>query len=170
MWKERRTCRSTRSPAWRCPTRVPQERVTHAYIDLARGLVQSGWSADGQSILLPTTADGIPALVRRLPHDPVVAGRGPAVTVWNGSGISRLAADIGAALHRDGYAVAAIGTTPRAARTHTVVVQNTLVGGVNGAAIHVLARMRHAPVLAWPDYGAHTPIVILLGSDIRTAR
>jgi hypothetical protein len=64
--------------------------------------VQSGWSSDGQSILLSTTADGIPALVRCLTHDPVVAGRGAAVTVWNGSGISGLAADIGAALHRDG--------------------------------------------------------------------
>ena len=68
--------------------RVPQARVTHAYIDLASGLVQSGWSADGQSILLPTTADGIPALVRRLTLDPILAGPGAAVTVWNGSGIS----------------------------------------------------------------------------------
>jgi hypothetical protein len=50
--------------------------------------VQSGWSADGQSILLPTTADGIPALVRRLTLDPILAGPGAAVTVWNGSGIS----------------------------------------------------------------------------------
>jgi hypothetical protein len=53
---------------------------------------------------------------------------------------------------------------------HTVVVQNTLVGGVNDAAIHVLARMLHAPVLVRPEYGAHTPIVILLGSDVPTAR
>jgi polyisoprenyl-teichoic acid--peptidoglycan teichoic acid transferase len=150
--------------------RVPQARVTHAYIDLASGLVQSGWSADGQSILLPTTADGIPALVRRLTHDPVVAGPGAAVTVWNGSGLSGLAADVGAALQRDGHVVTAIGTTPHAGRTHTVVVQNTLVGGVNDAAIHVLARMLQAPILARPEYGAHTPIVILLGSDIPTAR
>ena len=55
-------------------------------------------------------------------------------------------------------------------RTHTVVVQNTLVGEVNDAAIHVLARMLHAPLLARPEYGAHTPIVILLGSDVPTAR
>jgi hypothetical protein len=67
---------------------VPQAWVTHAYIDLAGGLVQSGRSADGQSMLLPTTADGIPALVRRVAHDPVVAGPGAVVTVWNGSGIS----------------------------------------------------------------------------------
>jgi hypothetical protein len=34
----------------------------------------------------------------------------------------------------------------------------------------VLARMLHAPVLARPEYGAHTPIIILLGSDVPTAR
>jgi hypothetical protein len=50
------------------------------------------------------------------------------------------------------------------------VLQNTLGGGVNDAAIHVLARMLHAPVLARPEYGAHTSIIILLGSDVPTAR
>jgi LytR cell envelope-related transcriptional attenuator len=112
----------------------------------------------------------IPALVRRLTHDPILAGPGAAVTVWNGSGISGLAADVGAALRCAGCVVTAIGTTPHAGRAHTVVVQNTLVGGVNDAAIHVLARMLHAPVLVRPEYGAHTPIVILLGSDVPTAR
>jgi hypothetical protein len=50
--------------------------------------------------------------------------------------------------------VAVIGTTPHAGRTHTVVVQNALVGGVNEAAIQVPARMLHAPILARPEYGA----------------
>ncbi|HKO23926.1 MAG TPA: LytR C-terminal domain-containing protein, partial [Chloroflexota bacterium] len=129
-----------------------------------------GWSADGQSILLPATADGIPALVRRLTHDPVLAGRGAAVTVWNGSGITGLAVDVGSTLHRDGVAVTAAGSTPHAGRTRTVVVRNTLVAGANDAAIQVLARMLQAPVLARPEHGAHTPIVILLGSDVPTAQ
>jgi hypothetical protein len=65
--------------------------------------------------------------------------------------------------------VAAIGTTPHAGRTHTVVVQNTLVAGANDAATQVLARMLQVPILARPEYGARTPIVILLGSDVPTA-
>lgn len=148
--------------------RVPQAQVTHAYIDVSSGLVQSGWSADGQSILTPTTADGIPALVRRLTHDPILSQPGAAVTVWNGSGRPGLAADVGGALHRDGVAVAAVGTTPHTGRSHTVVVRNTLVVGdaETDAATHVLARMLEAPVLARPEHGARTPIVILLGSDV----
>ena len=150
--------------------RVPQAQVTHAYVDVAGGLVQSAWSADGQSILVPTTPDGIPALVRRLTHDPALAGPGAEVTVWNGSGRHGLAGDVGAALHRDGVTIAAFGSTPHAGRTRTVVVQNTLVPGASDAALHVLARMPDAPVLARPEHGAHTPIVILLGADVPTAQ
>jgi len=152
--------------------RVPPARMTHAYIDLASGLVQSGWSADGQSILTPTTADGIPALARRLTHDPILAQPGAAVTVWDGTGTPGLAGDVGGALHRDGVTVAAVGATPHNGRTRTVVVRNTLVAGGAGAdaVTHVLAQMLEAPVLTRPEHGARTPIVILLGSDIPVAR
>lgn len=103
--------------------RVPQARVTHAYIDIASGLVQSGWSSDGQSILLPTTSDGIPALVRRLTHDPALGRMGAGVTVWDGSGTTGLAASVGTAPRRDGFVVAGVGSTPHAGRTRTVVVR-----------------------------------------------
>lgn len=83
--------------------RVPQARVTHDYIDVTGGLVQAGWSDDGQSILLPTTSDRIPALVRRLTHDPALARPGATLSVWDGSGIPGLGAEVGAALHRDGF-------------------------------------------------------------------
>jgi len=75
-------------------------------------------------------------------------------------------------LHRDGVAVAAIGSTPHTGRTRTVVVRNTLVaGGVDADAVtHILARMLEAPLLARPEHRARTLIVILLGSDILVAR
>jgi LCP family protein required for cell wall assembly len=149
--------------------RVLPARMTPAYIDLASGLVQNGWSADGQAILTPTSADGIPALVRRLTHDPALTGAGATVTVWDGSGSPGLAADVGGALHRDGVTVAAVGATPHSGRTRTVVVRNTLVAGANDGALQVLVRMLEAPILTRPEHGAHTPIVILLGSDRPTA-
>src|SRR5207248_10552646 len=38
----------------------------HQYINVENGLVQTGWSNDGQSILQPTSSDGIPKLVHQL--------------------------------------------------------------------------------------------------------
>lgn len=149
--------------------RVPQARVTHAYIDIASGLVQSGWSSDGQSILRPVTADGIPALVRRLTHDPTLGRAGASVTVWDGSGTPGLAAGVGTALRRDGFGVAGVGSTPHAGRTRTVVVRNTLLPGAVDDVTQALGRMLRAPVLTRPEYGARTPIVVLLGSDMPTA-
>jgi len=150
--------------------RVPQARVTHAYIDIASGLVQSGWSSDRQSILLPTTSDGIPALVRRLTHDPALGRMGAGVTVWDGSGTAGLAAGVGTAPRRDGFVVAGVGSTPHAGRTHTVVVRNTLVPGSVDDVTQALGQMLQAPVLARPERGARTPIVVLLGSDTPTAQ
>ncbi len=144
--------------------------VTHSYIDIASGLVQSGWSSDGQSILLPTMSDGIPALVRRLTHDPTLGRAGAGVTVWDGSGTTGLSAGVGTALRRDGFVVAGVGSTPHAGRTHTVVVRNTLVPGSVDDVTQALGRMLQAPVLAQPERGAHTPIVVLLGSDMPTAQ
>lgn len=149
--------------------RVPQAHVTHAYIDIASGLVQSGWSSDGQSILRPATPDGIPALVRRLTHDPTLGRAGAGVTVWDGSGTAGLAAGVGTALRRDGFVVAGVGSTPHAGRTRTIVVRNTLVPGAVDDVTQALGRMLHAPVLTRPEHGARTPIVVLLGSDMPTA-
>ncbi len=149
--------------------RVPQTRVTHAYIDIASGLVQSGWSSDGQSILRPATPDGIPALVRRLTHDPALGRADAGVTVWDGSGTAGLAASVGTALRRDGFIVVGVGSTPHAGRTRTVVVRNTLVPGAVDDVTQALGRMLHAPVLTRPEHGARTPIVVLLGSDMPTA-
>jgi LCP family protein required for cell wall assembly len=150
--------------------RIPAGHVTHAYIDLANGLVQNAWSADGQAILLPTTPDRIPALVQRLTHDPALKSPGTAVTVWDSSGTPGLAAEVGTALNNDGLQLVAVGSTPHAGRRQTVVVQNTLVAGAKAANVaNVLGQMLEAPVIARPEHGAQTPIVVLLGSDFPTA-
>jgi LCP family protein required for cell wall assembly len=44
--------------------------VNHSYINMENGMVQTGWSADGQSILTPTNSTAIPNLVHRLFSDP----------------------------------------------------------------------------------------------------
>jgi hypothetical protein len=152
-------------------SRIPAAQVSHAYIDLTGGLVQNAVSADGQAILLPTTTDGIPSLVRRLTHDPTLARPGTEVTVWDASGTPGLSAEVGATLHRDGVRVASVGSTPHAGRKNTVVVRNTLVASstATGTA-RVLAQMLEAPVITRPESGAGTPIVILVGSDFPTAK
>jgi len=149
--------------------RVAAAQLTHAYIDLAGGLVQNAWSADGQAILLPTSPAGIPDLVRQLTHDPQWTRPGAAVTVWDGTGTPGLAAAVGATLHRAGLAVSAVGSTPHHGRTQTVVVRNTLVPAAPEDVAHVLRCLLHASIVTRPEYGAPTPLVVLLGADTGAA-
>jgi LCP family protein required for cell wall assembly len=147
--------------------RVPASAVTHAYIDLASGLVQNGWSADGQAILLPSTATGIPRLVGQVTHDPLPGQVNAAVTVWNGSGSAGLASEVGTALQGEGLSIAAVGDAPQTGRQQTIVVRNTLVASPDADTVaHLLAQLLEAPVVSRPEPDARTPLVVLLGSDM----
>src|SRR5947209_6842023 len=50
-----------------------KNNVNHSYINIQNGMVQPGWSSDGQSILEPANSTVIPNLVHRLFSDPTLA-------------------------------------------------------------------------------------------------
>jgi hypothetical protein len=100
-------------------------------------------------------------------HDPAVGQHDDAVTVWNGGGSQCLATDVGAALRQDGLSVAAAGNAQQTGQEQTVVLRNTLMASTTADGVaHQLAQLLEAPVLARPEPDAHTPLVVLLCSDM----
>lgn len=139
--------------------------VTHSYINMQNGMVQTGWSSDGQSILEPTNATAIPRLVHRLFSDPQIASEDAPVEVLNGSGSSGAALDAEETLRGLGYRVTGIGDASASNYRHTQVIVNTSASGPAEYTARRLQRILNARLLHRPVPGRTDRIVVILGSD-----
>ncbi|HZS95118.1 MAG TPA: LCP family protein, partial [Chloroflexota bacterium] len=104
---------------------LPISSVNHDYINMSNGLVKPSWSADGQSILVPTSSTAIPNLVHRLFGDPEIAQQHASVDVLNGTTTVGLASDVGGTLSGLGFNVTSEGNADRFTYQQGEVIVNT---------------------------------------------
>lgn len=147
---------------------TPKSRLDHEYINLQNGLVQAGWSNDGQSILTPSTTNGIPNLVHRLFADPTLAQENASVTVLNGSSQSGVASDVEGTLQGLGFHTVSAGNADRTDYQRCQVILNTAVAGPAGYSARRLQRMFNAGLVQQSLPGQSARIVVIVGSDFPT--
>jgi LCP family protein required for cell wall assembly len=140
-------------------------RVDHEYINVQNGLVQTGWSPDGQSILTPTDTTSIPGLVRRLFGDPVIAQENASVAVLNGTNTGGLATDLESTLQGLGYRTVYAANWP-GNLSQTEVVVNTAAAGPAEYTARRLQRILNARLVrqSMPQQSAR--IVVIAGNDL----
>lgn len=125
---------------------TPKSQVDHEYINMTNGMVQAGWSNDGQSILVPTSSTAIPNLVHRLFGDPQLTREHTPVAVLNGTSGSGLAADVETTLQGMGFhAVSAANATSSPAQCQVIV--NTAAAGPAEYTARRLQRLFNAQLL-----------------------
>lgn len=139
--------------------------VDHEYINIQNGMVQSGWSNDGQSILTPTAPNRIPALVHRLFSDPTLAQENASIAVLNGSTNSGSASDLESTLQGLGFRMVATGNADRSNYTQDVVIENTAVSGPADYTARRLQRIMGAQLVKESLPGQAARIVVIIGSD-----
>lgn len=139
--------------------------VTHSYINMENGMVQPGWSADGQSILTPTSSTAIPNLVHRLFSDPTLAQENAPVEVLNGSSTQGAASDAQSTLQGLGFHVVGAGNADSQSYGKTQVIVNSSVGGSADYTARRLQRVLNADLVARPVPGQAARIVVIIGSD-----
>jgi hypothetical protein len=143
--------------------------VTHAYINVDNGLVKPDWSADGQSILLPTDTTSIPNLVHRLFGDGSLARESAPVEVLNGTTTSGLAADVQGTLSGLGFHVIGSGNADSFDYRRSVVIENTAVKGPADYTARRLQRIMNADLVRRPLPGQTAQLVVVVGSDFPTS-
>lgn len=139
--------------------------VNHSYINMENGMVQTGWSADGQSILTPTNSTAIPNLVHRLFSDPEITAENAPVLVLNGSTTSGAASDAEGMLSGLGFHTVGDGNADRSDYRRTQVIVNTSVPGSGEYTARRLQRLLNADLVHRALPGQHARIVVIIGSQ-----
>lgn len=146
---------------------TPHSQLDHQYINITNGMVQTGWSNDGQSILLPTDSSAIPNLVNRLFSDPQLARENASVAVLNGTTVSGVAADVETTLQGLGYRTVLAGNASTIQARSQVIV-NTAVAGHADYTARRLQRLFNADLL-YRSLPGQPHIVVIVGRDFPTA-
>lgn len=144
---------------------LPFNHVSHNYININNGMVQTGWSNDGQSILEPTSPTVIPNLVHQLFWDQTLYGENASVAVLNGSPVSGVASDLSSTLQGLGFHTVMTGNADATTYRQSEVIVNTAVQGQADYTARRLQRLLNARLMreSLPNQSAH--IVVLVGSD-----
>jgi LCP family protein required for cell wall assembly len=144
---------------------VPTTSVTHSYINVDNGMVKPDWSADGQSILVPTSSTVLPDLVHRLFSDSTLAREHAPIALLNGTSTPGLAGDAQVTLQGLGFNVTATDNADRSDYGRTTVIVNTSVDGAADYTARRLQRLLNADLVraSLPTQSAR--IVVILGSD-----
>ncbi len=145
--------------------RARGSNVNHAYINIENGMVQPGWSADGQSILRPTNSTVIPNLVHSLFSDPTLASENATISVLNGTTTPGAAADLSSTLQNLGFHIAGTGNAATTSYTRNEVVENTAVSGSVDYTARRLQRILNASLVKEPMTGVTSQIAVIVGTD-----
>lgn len=140
--------------------------VQHSYINVANGMVQTGWSNDGQSILTPTSPTVIPNLVHQLFSDPALTQENASVAVLNGTGSAGVASDVQNTLRTLGFQVTATGNADQATYRQCEVIVNPAAGGHVDYSARRLQRILNATLTTQTMPGQGAQIVVVVGSDL----
>lgn len=140
--------------------------VDHHYINQENGMVQSGTSNDGQSILTPTSPSVIPNLVHQLFSDPTLASENVTVAVLNGTGNAGVAGDVQGTLQKLGFRATTTGNADRSTYQQCQVIINTAAGGSADYAARRLQRMLNATLQKQALSGQSAQVVVIVGSDL----
>lgn len=143
----------------------PLEHITHSYINMENGMVQSGWSNDGQSILEPTSPTVLPNLVHRLFSDSTVARQRASVAVLNGTGTSGLASDLETTLQNLGFNTVMAGNADTTNYQRSEVIINTAQHGDVNYTARRLQRIMNADLLRASLPNQTAQIVVIAGSN-----
>lgn len=156
-------------PAMAAQYVLPTNHVTHAYINVQNGMVQPGWSSDGQSILQPTSPTAIPNLVHQLFSDPTLAQENASVAVLNGTETTGLASDVETTLRGLGFRTVLAGDAASTGYRQSEVIVNTAVSGPADYTARRLQRILDARLIRQSVPGQSAQIVAILGSNFPTA-
>lgn len=143
----------------------PLTTINHSYINMSNGMVQSGWSSDGQSILEPTSPNVISSLVHRLFSDPTLAKQRAGVAVLNGTPTSGLASDVESTLQNLGFDTVMTGNADSSSVPRSQVIVNTAQHGDVGYTARRLQRIMNADLLYQSLPGQSAPIVVVVGRN-----
>jgi LCP family protein required for cell wall assembly len=139
--------------------------VNHSYINMENGMVQTGWSTDGQSILTPTNGTAIPNLVHRLFSDPQIAQENTPVEVLNGSSTPGQAADAEGLLSGLGFHTVGAGNADAATYKRSQVIVNTAAAGDGEYTARRIQRLLNADLVHRAVPGQSARIVVIVGSQ-----
>jgi hypothetical protein len=143
---------------------MPGHQVTHQYINIENGMVNTSWSNDGQSILVPT-GDGMANLIHQDFTDPNIAAENASVEILNGTSTSGVAADAQQTLQGLGYRIVMAGNADSSGYRQTQVILNTSVAGKADYTARRLQRQLNAGLVKEQLPGQQAQIVVILGSD-----
>jgi LCP family protein required for cell wall assembly len=144
-------------------------QVNHSYINIENGMVQSGWSNDGQSILTPTSSTVIPNLVHQIFGDPQLAQEHASVTVLNGSTNPGEASDVQTTLQNLGFNAVSAGNADRSDYARSEVIVNTADSGSVEYSARRLARILDAALIHQAMPGQSAQIIAIVGQDFPAA-
>lgn len=139
--------------------------VNHSYINMQNGMVQTGWSADGQSILTPTDSTSIPRLVHSLFSDPQIAAENTPITVLNGSTTAGAASDAEGLLSGLGFHTTGAGNADATTYKRTQVIVNTAASGDGEYTARRIQRLLNADLVHRAVPGQSARIVVIVGSQ-----
>jgi LCP family protein required for cell wall assembly len=148
---------------------TPKSRVDHQYINIQNGLVQTGWSNDGQSILTPSNTTAIPNLIHRLFNDANLSQENAAVEVLNGTPTTGVASDLQGTLQGLGFHVVGNGNASQTDYPRTQVVVNDSAQGTAEYTARRLQRILDADLVheSLPSQSAR--ILVIVGKDFPTS-
>lgn len=144
---------------------TPKQNVDHEYINIENGLVQSSWSNDGQSILVPSNSTDIPNLIHRLFGDPTLAKENASVAVLNGTNTPGEASDVQGTLQGLGFHATTVGNADNSSYAHCQVIVNTAVPGSVDYTARRLQRILNASLVYRKLPGQSAQIVAIVGND-----
>lgn len=144
---------------------LPLTQINHHYINVSNGMVQGGWSSDGQSILEPTSSTVIPNLVHQLFADPTIAKENASVAVLNGTITTGAASDLEGTLQKMGFNTVFAGNADRSSYRQSEVIVNTNAGGSVEYTARRLQRLMNATLIHEPVNGSSAQIVVIVGSN-----
>lgn len=139
-------------------------QTNHDYINVQNGLVQSSWSNDGQSILVPTNSTSIPNLVHRLFADPQIASENASVAVLNGSTTAGEANDVENTLQGLGYRTVMAGNADATNYGRCQVIVNTAAAGNDAYTARRLQRLLNATLVHQSLPAQSAQLVVIVGS------
>lgn len=141
-----------------------KNNVNHSYINIQNGMVQPGWSADGQSMLQPTNSTVIPNLVHQLFSDTTLAAENASVAVLNGSSTPGAAAEVSSTLQGLGFHTVQAGNADASNYVQSQVIVNTSVKGNVDYTARRLQRILDATLVRKPISGQTAQIEVTVGS------
>jgi LCP family protein required for cell wall assembly len=139
--------------------------VNHQYINIQNGLVQTGWSGDGQSILQPTDSTSIPNLIHSLFADPKLGQENASVAVLNGSATPGAASDAESTLQGLGFRTVLAGNADSTNYVRSRIIVNTAISGSADYTARRLQRILNADLVKESLPGQSAQIVVILGSE-----